>query len=130
MSDIAVKKLAEMINAPVEVLLKQLQDAGIQVSGPDAWITDAQKFKLLAHIRQGVTTTTTVSGGNKITLKRRSTSEMTVGAGGTRGKTVSVEVRHKKTFATGGNKPVNRLMSLRHQPHRLLPVRVSVVPKN
>ena len=100
MSDIAVKKLAEMINAPVEVLLKQLQDAGIQVSGPDAWITDAQKFTLLAHIRQGTTTTT--NSGNKITLKRRSTSEMTVGAGGPRGKTVSVEVRHKKTFATGG----------------------------
>jgi translation initiation factor IF-2 len=101
MSDIAVKKLAEMINAPVEVLLKQLQDAGIQVSGPDAWITDAQKFKLLAHIRPSGTTTT-VSGGNKITLQRRSTSEMTVGAGGARGKTVSVEVRHKKTFAAGG----------------------------
>ena len=100
MSDIAVKKLAEMINAPVEVLLKQLQDAGIQVNGPDAWITDAQKFTLLAHIRQGTTTTT--NSGNKITLKRRSTSEMTVGAGGARGKTVSVEVRHKKTFATGG----------------------------
>ena len=49
MSDIAVKKLAEMINAPVEVLLKQLQEAGIPVSGPDASITDAQKLALLAH---------------------------------------------------------------------------------
>ncbi|OQX13302.1 MAG: translation initiation factor IF-2 [Thiothrix lacustris] len=99
MSDIAVKKLAEIINAPVEVLLKQLQDAGIHVDGPDAWITDAQKFKLLAHIRQGAAPVST--GGNKITIKRRSTSEMTVGAGSARSKTVSVEVRHKKTFAPG-----------------------------
>ncbi|WGZ93425.1 MAG: translation initiation factor IF-2 [Candidatus Thiothrix putei] len=99
MSDIAVKKLAEMINAPVEVLLKQLQDAGIHVNGSDAWITDAQKLKLLAHIRQGAAPVS--NGGNKITLKRRSTSEMTVGAGGARSKTVSVEVRHKKTFAAG-----------------------------
>lgn len=103
MSDIAVKKLAEIINAPVEVLLKQLQDAGIHVDGPDAWITDTQKLTLLAHIRQGASTQS--GGGNsssKITLKRRSTSEMTVGAGN-RGKTVSVEVRRKKTFATGAD---------------------------
>lgn len=100
MSDIAVKKLAEIINAPVEVLLKQLQDAGIHVNGPDAWITDAQKLTLLAHIRQGGTAPAT-TGGSKITLKRRSTSEMTVGGAGNRGKTVSVEVRHKKTFASG-----------------------------
>lgn len=99
MSDIAVKKLAEIVNAPVEVLLKQLQDAGIHVNGPDAWITDAQKLKLLAHIRQG--TAPVSSGGNKITIKRRSTSEMSVGAGGARNKTVNVEVRHKKTFAPG-----------------------------
>ena len=79
MSDIAIKKLAEIINAPVEVLLRQLQDAGISVSGADAWITDAQKLTLLAHIRQGATTT--ADTGNKVTLKRRSTSEMTVGAG-------------------------------------------------
>ncbi|MEN9500945.1 MAG: hypothetical protein RI964_230 [Pseudomonadota bacterium] len=98
MSDIAVRKLAEIINAPVEVLLKQLQDAGIRVAGPDSRITDAQKLTLLAHIRQGSTTTPT-NNSSKITLKRRSTSEMTVGAG--RGKTVSVEVRRKKTFATG-----------------------------
>ena len=96
MSDIAIKKLAEIINAPVEVLLRQLQDAGISVSGADAWITDAQKLTLLAHIRQGATTT--ADTGNKVTLKRRSTSEMTVGAG--RGKTtVSVEVRRKKVFS-------------------------------
>ncbi len=95
MSDIAVKKLAEMINAPVEVLLKQLQDAGIPVSGPDAWITDGQKLTLLAHIRQGAA----AEGNGKITLKRRSTSEVSVGAG--RGK-VSIEVRRKKSFATDG----------------------------
>lgn len=98
MSDIAVKKLAEIINAPVEVLLKQLQDAGIEVDGPDAWITDSQKLTLLAHIRQGAQAGSQPAGGSKITLKRRSTSEMTVGAG--RGKTVSVEVRRKKSFST------------------------------
>jgi translation initiation factor IF-2 len=102
MSDIAVKKLAEIINAPVEVLLKQLQDAGIHVDGPDAWITDAQKFTLLAHIRKGSTAAPDKTA-NKITITRRSTSEMTVGAG-RGGKTVSIEVRHKKTFAAGAGR--------------------------
>jgi len=100
MSDIAVRKLAEMINAPVEVLLKQLQDAGIKVAGPDARITNAEKMTLLAHIRQG---NTAAGGANKITLTRRSTSEMTVGnatpgRGGAAAKTISVEVKRKKTF--------------------------------
>lgn len=100
MSDIAVKKLAEMVNAPVEVLLKQLQDAGIYVEGPESRITDKQKLTLLAHIRQGGTVAAAPSNsGSKITLTRRSTSEMTVGSNTGRGKTVSVEVRRKKTFS-------------------------------
>ena len=104
MSDIAVKKLAEMINAPVEVLLKQLQEAGIPVSGPDASITDAQKLALLAHMRQGGNNNAG-NNANKITITKRSTSEMTVGNPQGRGKTtVSVEVRRKKSFTppTGG----------------------------
>ena len=105
MSDIAVKKLAEMINAPVEVLLKQLQEAGIPVSGPDASITDAQKLALLAHMRQGGNNNAGGNNANKITITKRSTSEMTVGNPQGRGKTtVSVEVRRKKSFTppTGG----------------------------
>ncbi|MDQ5770465.1 toll/interleukin-1 receptor domain-containing protein [Thiothrix subterranea] len=93
MSDIAVKKLAEIIDAPVEFLLKQLQDSGIRVDGADAWITDAQKLKLLAHIRQGASVP-----GTDSPLKH---SEAAVKSGiGQRGKRVSVEVRRKKVFVT------------------------------
>ncbi len=53
MSDIIVKQLAELIGAPVESLLQQLNDAGISVSGADDSITDAQKLKLLEFIRTG-----------------------------------------------------------------------------
>lgn len=52
MSDIAIKKLAEIINAPVDTLLKQLQDAGIAIYDPEASITDAQKLTLLAHVTE------------------------------------------------------------------------------
>jgi len=99
MSDIIVKQLAELIGAPVDSLLQQLKDADITVSGPDDSITDRQKLKLLEFIRTGKATTTTdatpAKAGGKISLKRRSSTEIK----GAQGKTnVSVEVRRKKNF--------------------------------
>ncbi len=101
MSDIIVKQLAELIGAPVESLLQQLNDAGISVSGADDSITDAQKLKLLEFIRTGqqaAPASTAKKAGGKISLKRRSSSEINVS--GAQGKTnVSVEVRRKKNFS-------------------------------
>ena len=98
MSDIIVKQLAEIIGAPVDSLLQQLKDAGIEVSGADDSITDRQKLKLLEFIRTGQTTKTEAApkkAGGKISLKRRSSTEIK----GTAGKSnVSVEVRRKKNF--------------------------------
>ena len=98
MSDIIVKQLAEIIGAPVDSLLQQLKDADIKVSGPDDSITDRQKLKLLEFIRTGQATTTDAApkkAGGKISLKRRSSTEIK----GAQGKTnVSVEVRRKKNF--------------------------------
>ena len=98
MSDIIVKQLAELIGAPVDSLLQQLKDADITVSGPDDSITDRQKLKLLEFIRTGQATTSEAApktSGGKISLKRRSSTEVT----GAQGKTsVSVEVRRKKNF--------------------------------
>jgi len=100
MSDIIVKQLAELIGAPVESLLEQLDDAGIKVSGADDSITDKQKLKLLEHIRtaQKPSSTSATKSSGKISLKRRSSSEINVS--GAKGKTnVSVEVRRKKSFS-------------------------------
>ncbi|MCL4111171.1 UNVERIFIED_CONTAM: hypothetical protein GTU68_043084 [Idotea baltica] len=98
MSDIIVKQLAELIGAPVDSLLQQLNDAGIEVSGADDSITDRQKLKLLEFIRTGQVTTTDAApkaSGGKISLKRRSSTEVK----GAQGKSnVSVEVRRKKNF--------------------------------
>ncbi len=101
MSDIIVKQLAELIGAPVEGLLQQLNDAGIPVSGADDSITDAQKLKLLEFIRTGQSSDSSSAAkkpAGKISLKRRSSSEINVS--GSQGKTnVSVEVRRKKNFS-------------------------------
>ena len=44
MSDIEVSELARMVKAPVDVLMRQLKQAGIEVSSPEDKITDAQKL--------------------------------------------------------------------------------------
>ncbi len=98
MSDTSIKQLAELIGAPLETLLQQLQDAGMKVSGADDTITDKQKLSLLEHIRTGTSTTTAKKSTGKISLKRRSTSEIDVS--NSHGKSsVSVEVRRKKNFS-------------------------------
>ncbi len=89
MSDIEVSELAKMVKAPVDVLMRQLKRAGIEVSSPEDKITDAQKLRLLEGMREGVDDTP-ASGGKKITLKSRNA------AGGA--KKPGIEVRRKKTL--------------------------------
>jgi translation initiation factor IF-2 len=103
MSEISVQKLAETIGAPVETLLRQMKEAGINVKGADDSITDRQKLDLLEHIRQA----TGSSSDGKITLKKRSNNELKLGgSAGKSGRTVNVEVRRKKTIVRNDlNKP-------------------------
>ena len=100
MSEITVKKLSEIIGAPVETLLQQMQDAGIHVKGSDDNITDRQKLDLLEHMRQrsGSTEDTTAKSG-KITLKKRSSDDLKLsGSAGKGSRTVNVEVRRKNSI--------------------------------
>jgi translation initiation factor IF-2 len=99
MSEITVKKLSEIVGAPVETLLQQMQDAGIHVTGADDSITDRQKLDLLEHIRQSSGAADTSAKSGKITLKKRSSNELKLaGAAGKGSRTVNVEVRRKKTI--------------------------------
>jgi translation initiation factor IF-2 len=99
MSDIRVKDLASTVNAPVEVLVKQLSDAGIAVSGPDDMVTEAQKMKLLEHIRQGQAAA--ANSGGKIKLKKKtSVVNVSDSRGKATGGKVVVTKRRKKSFAT------------------------------
>lgn len=95
MTNVTVKQLAEVVGTPVDRLLEQLRDAGIEVSGADDELTDKEKMRLLEHLRRSHGKD---DGGRKITLRRKSTSELTVSAGAGRAKTVSVEVRKKRTY--------------------------------
>jgi len=98
MSKVTVKQLSEVVGAPVERLLEQLKEAGIEADNADTEISDEQKVKLLDHLRNSHGKAAAKTGGkSKITLKRKTTSELKSGGA----KTVNVEVRKKRTFTKG-----------------------------
>ncbi|MCK5921308.1 MAG: translation initiation factor IF-2 associated domain-containing protein, partial [Methylococcales bacterium] len=97
MSKVTVKQLAGVVGTPVERLLEQMKEAGIEVSGIDQAISDDEKMKLLDFLRQSHGKSNAEEGERKITLKRKSISELKVRGAG-RSKMVNVEVRKKRTY--------------------------------
>lgn len=96
-----VKDLAGTIGISEARLVEQLNKAGIKVSNAEDSITEEQKQSLLSFLQQrhSEDTKTQASEPRKITLKRKSTSEIKVGgAARNGGKSVSVEVRKKRTY--------------------------------
>jgi len=102
MPDVTVKQLAEVIGTSVDKLISQIKEAGLTASDADSKISDGDKTTLLSHLRRshGKDEEKADAGPKKITLKRRSVSELRVG--GTKGKTVNVEVRKKRTYVKRG----------------------------
>jgi translation initiation factor IF-2 len=103
MSEVTVKQFAETIGVPVDRLVGQLKDAGVSATVADSIIGDDDKVKLLDYLRHKHGTEKPEAkedaGPKKITLKRRTTSELKVGGStNAKGKTVTVEVRKKRTY--------------------------------
>ncbi len=96
MSVTTVKELAEQTKTPVDRLLAQLKEAGLDVADGEAQIDDEQKRKWLEHL-QGKRASLKVGAGRKLTVKRKEQSELKVTPGrGQRTKTIAVEVRKKR----------------------------------
>lgn len=98
MSNVTVRQLANVVGTPVGRLLEQLREAGISVDREDEAITEAQKLQLLRYLRHSHGENPEAATPKKITLRRRSHSEIRVNAGSGRSKTVAVEVRKKRTY--------------------------------
>src|SRR5215469_14762582 len=100
MAEVTVSQFAEVLKVPVDRLLVQLDQAGIKVSGPDARITDDAKLELLTHLRR--THGSDDAGGDgaprKITLKRKTQSELKLASAQGRARTVNVEVRRTRNY--------------------------------
>jgi translation initiation factor IF-2 len=98
MAEVTVSQFAEVLKVPVDRLLIQLDQAGIKVEGPDARISDDAKMELLTHLRRAHGSGDSSSAPNKITLKRKTQSELKLASVQGRARTVNVEVRQKKTY--------------------------------
>ncbi len=99
MSEVTVKQFSDVVGVPVERLLVQMGEAGIAVKSADAIIDDQEKQQLLAYLRQHRRTESAAAEPSKITLKRKTVSALKqTGAHGSKAKTVSVEVRKRRTY--------------------------------
>ncbi|KLJ01359.1 translation initiation factor IF-2 [Luteimonas sp. FCS-9] len=107
-----IRKLAALVNTPVEKLLEQLSEAGMQFSNPDQVVTSAEKLKLLGFLKRahgkGDAPAEETAAPKKITLSRSRKQELTVGGGKNR-QTVDVVVRKKVTLSrpADGGAPVD-----------------------
>ena len=102
MAEVTIRQFAEVVGIPVERLLVQLGEAGLLKKTSDETITEQEKVLLLGYLRRSHGEVTGMTGPQRITLKRKTVSEIrTTGAQG-KAKTVSVEVRKKRTYIKRG----------------------------
>ncbi|TRX74111.1 translation initiation factor IF-2 [Pseudomonas mangiferae] len=92
MTQVTVKELAKVVDTPVERLLQQMREAGLPHTSADQAVTDSEKQALLAHLKSSHGEK--LEEPRKITLQRKTTTTLRVAGS----KTISVEVRKKKTY--------------------------------
>jgi translation initiation factor IF-2 len=100
MADVTVAQFAEVLKVPVDRLLQQLDQAGIRVDGAEDMISEDAKHELLTHLRRshGRDDVQADAAPRKITLRRKSQSELKLAGIQGRARTVNVEVRSKRTY--------------------------------
>ncbi len=101
MTDVTVSQLAEVLGVSVDKLITQLNSAGIEASSGEDAVSNDDKKKLLAHLRASHgKSESDATAPRKVTLKRKSVSELRVAGSGPRAttKTVNVEFRKRRTY--------------------------------
>ena len=96
MSSITVAEFASELKKSPETLLEQLKSAGVAKRAPTDALTETDKQKLLAHLQasHGMP----ADNRKKITLVKKSTSEIKQADATGKARTIQVEVRKKRTF--------------------------------
>jgi len=98
-----VAQFAAELNRPAATLLEQLQSAGVSKRSTDDALTESDKERLLDYLRTAHGT----GGGDrkKITLTRKSTSEIKQADASGKARTIQVEVRKKRVFVKRDDVP-------------------------
>ncbi|WP_342132244.1 translation initiation factor IF-2 [Hydrogenophaga sp. OTU3427] len=96
MTSTTVAELAAELNKPTTVLLDQLAGAGVPKSSGNDAVSEADKHKLLGYLQASHGTSS--GERKKITLVKKSTTEIKQADATGRARTIQVEVRKKRTF--------------------------------
>ena len=102
MAETTVRELADVVGIPVNRLLAHLGESGLHHTEADHRINDQEKAQLFTHLRR-----LHGKGGSepaaprKITLRRKSVSELRIASPQGRRKTVVVETRGRRTYPPG-----------------------------
>ncbi len=98
MADVSVTQFADVVGISVDRLLEQLKEAGVKISDSGNTITDDEKMTLLSFLKAKHESEGKSAEPKKITLNRKSTSELKVTGTHGKNKSVTVEVRKKRTY--------------------------------
>lgn len=96
MSSTTVAEFATELKKTPEILLDQFRSAGVPKASPSDSISEADKQRLLGHLKAAHGTAEPER--KKITLVKKSTSEIKQADATGRARTIQVEVRKKRTF--------------------------------
>ena len=96
MSSTTVAEFASELKKPTDTLLDQLKAAGVTKSAASDVLTEGDKQKLLSHLQASHGTTSPER--KKITLVKKSTTEIKQADASGKARTIQVEVRKKRTF--------------------------------
>ena len=104
MTSISVAELAAELHKPTHTLLEQLASAGVPKSSGTDPVSEADKHKLLTFLQ--ISHGTASVERKKITLVKKSTTEIKQADATGRARTIQVEVRKKRTFIRRDDEPV------------------------
>ncbi|HQO15757.1 MAG TPA: translation initiation factor IF-2 [Methylotenera sp.] len=95
MAQITVEQFAGELKLPTALLLEQLKSAGVNKSNANDLMSETDKAALLEHLRKEHGT---LAPKNKITLTRKSSTEIKKTDNTGRARTIQVEVRKKRVI--------------------------------
>ena len=104
MSSTTVAEFANELKKSADVLLDQLRSAGVAKTSDSDTLNDTDKQKLLSYLQASHGTVT--ADRKKITLVKKSTSEIKQADASGRARTIQVEVRKKRTLIKRDDEPV------------------------
>ncbi|WP_020683563.1 translation initiation factor IF-2 [Marinobacterium rhizophilum] len=98
MAEVTVQQLADVVGVSVERLLKQMQEAGIKGKADGSKVTEGERQDLLTYLKRSHGENAESGEPKKITLKRKTTSQLKVSGASGKKKTINIEVRKKRTY--------------------------------